>query len=210
VSAGRWPLIGSSIGLAVLVGGALFLVTTSDSPQGGSSPAGSPFSPRTVARPANAPRSTQATHPKIADRAEVGASPLDRGGTEATPVSGNSDGERLKSYERLWTDPDAAQLRAAEQKLLKRLKRLPPADLVALLGKGPSTRSANLMLITMQNARGPRRIRYENALLLEMESAFEQPEKLKLLYDVAVSLDLSRRNAKAADALVEKLGLAKD
>jgi hypothetical protein len=61
-----------------------------------------------------------------------------------------------------------------------------------------------------QNARGPRRIRYENALLLEMESAFEQPEKLKLLYDVAVSLDLSRRNAKAADALVEKLGLAKD
>jgi hypothetical protein len=209
VTAGRWAQVGTVTGMAVLVGGAVFLATTSDSPQGGPSPrAETPFSPRDVATPGPAEDAGQAQHPRIADRAQVGTSPLDRDGNKAARPAGASNRDQLKSYEQLWVDPDVARLRAAEQRLLARLRRLPPADLVALLGKGTTTRSANLILITLQNAmRGPRRIAYENALLLEMEAAHEQPEKLTALSDIALSLDLSPRNAAAVKGLLEKTGL---
>jgi hypothetical protein len=109
-----------------------------------------------------------------------------------TALAGRSHQERLKSYEELWTNPDPAALRAAEQDLLAELKQLPPPQLVALLSQGLSTRSANLVLITLENEmRGPRRSEFEDALLAAIKASFEQPERREVLSEVALRFNLS-------------------
>lgn len=192
--------------MALLAGAVLLLISTSRSPQGPASPpAGAHVSRQAVAtRGHNVPEAGQTPVRREVDvRAEGKASPQDSGGVDETRLAGGSNDEaslaggssteRLKSYEELWTNPDIAELRAAEQVLLEELESLPPTDLVALLGQGLSTRSANLVLITLENAlRGPRRSAYEDALRLEIEAASEQPERLKLFSDIARRFNLSR------------------
>lgn len=115
--------------------------------------------------------------------------------------------EVLKSYDGLWMNPDLVALRAVEEELLRRLDRLPPQELVALLRHGVGTRAANLVLITLENARrGPRWSEYENALVLGMERVFEQPDKLAVLSDVVLRFSPSPENAEVAARLLMKRG----
>jgi hypothetical protein len=76
---------------------------------------------------------------------------------------------------------------------------------VALLRQGLSTRPVNLVLITLENAmRGSRRREYEDALVMALEDAFEQPDKLEALSAVLLRFDPSPENAEVAAHLLMK------
>lgn len=113
--------------------------------------------------------------------------------------------DRLKRYEELWVSPDTVALRAAEEELLRRLDRLAPQELVALLRQGAGTRAVNLVLITVENAmNGPRRRDYEDALVAGMERVFEQPDKLAMLSGATLRCNPSPETAEAAARLLMK------
>lgn len=135
----------------------------------------------------------------------VGATPSRSTHAEASSLS--EARELLKAYDGLWTNPDAARLRAAEANLLGSLGGLPSPELVGLLGHGLSTRSVNLVLIVLENAmRGTRRPDYEDALVRTMEAVFEQPDKLAALSAVALRFGPSPENAEVAARLLMKRG----
>jgi hypothetical protein len=142
--------------------------------------------------------------PQTAAPAEVDGRQLDE-----THLGRRSPGELLKRYEELWRNPDASELRAAEEDLLRELAQLPPDELVALLRLGLGTRPVNLVMITLENAMGgPRPSDYADALVVGMEDLFEQPDKLEVLAGVALRFDPSGRNAEVAARLLMKRGPA--
>jgi hypothetical protein len=190
-----WPYIGTVL-LAVV---ALLMAAAS--------PAQAPSAPPPVATPSNTSDTRRGPTPA---RPEIGERPVvDATRVADTRPDGRGHRELLKRYEEAWGNPDPAKLRTAEEELLRELKDLPPPELVALLGQGLSTRSVNLVLITLENAmRGTRRSDYEDALVAGMEEVFEQPDKLEALSDVTLRFSPSRENAEVAARLLMKRGPA--